>query len=106
MAIQLDADEFVGRLLNAAGLRHEENELRHCIDDMKKQMGGDARYYMNGDDFIELLQWEYRDAARERQLRNQDAVASALMASFEYDLLCKFPLFEALIGRVSGHSAA
>ena len=97
----MDVDGFVTLLLKAAGLHEFGGELRYEIEALRQRLNVDARHQLNGHDFVELLHWERREYARVRELRNADAVGTALMASFEYGPLSDLPLFKALVSRVS-----
>jgi hypothetical protein len=99
--IHLDVDGYLIRVLNASALRAAEGPLRASVEHLRGEMDEDTRHQLNGHDFIELLHWERRQLAREKELRNAAAVGTALMACFEHSILYEFPLFKSLVDRCS-----
>ena len=100
-AIILDIPEFRRRLLDASNLRPQEVILMAEIERLRTHMKGDPRCYINGEDFIRLVEWDRRESLRKKELRNYEAVSAALRGCFEFDTVSRNRLFEALIERAS-----
>lgn len=99
--LTFDLKEFVQRSLDASRLRQREEDVLREIERLKGRAEGDARLYINGEDFLNLLAWERQEILRKRGLRDCDAVFTALRGCLEFAEVSKHGLFEILLQRTA-----
>ena len=100
-ALRIDQAKLLRRLLDASQLRAHESQLSTAIEELRSKLSHDKRDYMNGEDFIQLLRWDQRDATRRKELRSLEAVRAALVACVDYEAVSVLPMFRSLLSRVS-----
>ena len=99
--VALNAEEFINRLLNASGLGRSRRELLDTIESLRPRVHPDIRHQIHGHDLLSLLNFANSRHAKARELRNEEAVGSALVGCMDSERISREPLFGTLRERVS-----
>ena len=98
-----DVDDYVGRLLNYAGRIAESDDF---LEDFRQESGrltGDARFFVHGHDFAQLLGWYLRQVVP-RSRCSEDEARRSIMLSVEFaDLRAEF-LFQQIEARNTSYN--
>lgn len=97
--IEFNAPEYWGRLLDAGHLRGDQQRIVSEIGLLRKRGDGDIRHYVNGEDFVRLLEWDQRDNLRRKGLRSREAVVAALRGCLEFEKISEQALFRTILLR-------
>ncbi len=99
--IHFDEVGFIERY--ARSDRKTMQRISSFVGGVAAQLSGDARRFMNGHDFLELLRWYLRHIVQERRpLDVEHTFVRCVFACVEAATLDSFPLFQTLIQRVNG----
>lgn len=97
--INLNADDFVIRLLNKNGMVGDKAAFDRTVDALRPNLKEDPRCQMNGHDLISLLSWYLRKKGISGARVQADNVLRSMTMSLDHHALKEESMFQALLDR-------
>lgn len=97
--VDFDSEEYITRFLNRYSRTSDRPVLKAQIDESRRLLAGDARQYIHGHDFINMLSWYLRQHKGCSSI-SPELVERSLYACAEYIDVSDEPMFRALLERV------
>jgi hypothetical protein len=99
--VKYDSDEHTTRLLNKNARIHDRSEYELALADAAAKLTSDARHHANGHDLLELVAWVLVAVGCIKASRIDAVRQSLLYIAIDFRTLTDFPLFRALLTRLS-----
>jgi hypothetical protein len=99
--VEIDLDDYLNRYLNKNGRHAEKVRLLSEIEIWKLRLLLDARYQIQGHDFIKLLSWYIAQHHGFSRI-DEDDLHRGLFSAVDLDLWSSQAMFRALLDRLTG----
>jgi hypothetical protein len=99
--ITLNREDLTKRMLGKSGAIPMRADLEKRVDELRSRLGGDARRYVNGHEFMELFAWHWAPEMRRSGLRDFSVLPRLFLNGSDLAPMNSEALFLALQGRLN-----
>lgn len=98
--IEFDSDDLTKRMLEKSSATSMLSSLTERVEELRSQLLGDARRYVNGHEFMDLFAWHWASEMRRARLRDFSALPYVLLNGVDHIALSEELLFSRLRERL------